>query len=283
MTHAHTRGTDARSASRRALQRGVKSLAASADFLQPERPGVVVLCYHRVGEHSDAREIDLPVDRFAAQMAEIASRATTLDTALDALDANDRSRPHDVVVTFDDGTVDFVDDALPVLVELRVPAVLYVATAHVDEQRSFPQGGRPLSWSALRDAHATGLVTIASHTHTHALLDRCARSKIVAELDRSIALIADHIGAAPAHFAYPKAVLGNAEAERAICARFRSAAIAGTRANRFGATNPFRLARSPIQRSDDMRWFRHKLNGGMRLEDDVRRIANRLRYAGATS
>ena len=30
-----------------------------------------------------------------------------------------------------------------------------------------------------------------------------------------------------------------------------------------------------------MRWFRPKVDGGMVLEDDVRRLVNRVRYAGA--
>jgi hypothetical protein len=86
-----------------------------------------------------------------------------------------------------------------------------------------------------------------------------------------------------AHFAYPKAVMGSAAADAAVRARFDSAAVAGTHANRYGATDPYRLARTPIQLSDGMRWFRRKVAGGMRFEDDVRRLVNRRRYAGATT
>ena len=42
-----------------------------------------------------------------------------------------------MVVTFDDGTGDFVDEAVPVLDRFEVLATLYVATRFVDEQRSF--------------------------------------------------------------------------------------------------------------------------------------------------
>jgi peptidoglycan/xylan/chitin deacetylase (PgdA/CDA1 family) len=186
-------------------------------------------------------------------------------------------------VTFDDGTADFVDEVLPVLVEHEVPAVLYVATAFVAEQRSFPDGGVPLSWSAIRDAASTGLVAIGSHTHAHILLDRVDASAAAADLDRSIELIAAEVGAPPCHFAYPKALGANTATARVVSERFESAAIAGTRPNRYGRTDPMRLARSPIQRSDGMRWFERKVNGGMAFEDDVRRVANRFRYAGATS
>ena len=64
-------------------------------------------------------------------------------------------------------------------------------------------------------------------------------------------------------------------------ARFQSAAIAGTRANPFRGTDPFLLTRSPIQVGDGMTWFRRKAEGGMRLEDELREVVNRRRYAGA--
>jgi peptidoglycan/xylan/chitin deacetylase (PgdA/CDA1 family) len=265
----------------------LKTLAAGADVLTPSTRGVVVLAYHRVGARTGAYEIDLPRPVFAAQMADIAPRATTLDDALAALARGathaDAHGPDPIVVTFDDGTVDFVEEALPVLVEYRVPAILYVATGLVDEGRPFPHGGRPLTWQAMREAVSTGLVTIGSHTHSHALLDRCAPEAVADELDRSIELIGAHIGTAPAHFAYPKALAGTPQATVAVARRFRSAALAGTRVNRFGATDPQRLARSPIQRSDGMYWFHRKARGGLGLEDGVRRAANRFRYAGATA
>ena len=74
-----------------------------------------------------------------------------------------------------------------------------------------------------------------------------------------------------------------AVANAAVRARFDSAAIAGTQVNPYGATDPYRLARSPIQVSDGMRWFRRKVTGGMRFEDDIRRLVNRKRYVDATT
>lgn len=265
------------------MAQAVKVAAAATDVLRPHQRGVVILGYHRVGRRSDL-SVDLPLNLFTDQMGELASsgRATTLDRALASLEPT--GDPQDqVVVTFDDGTADFVDIALPVLERFRIPATLYVATDFIDRRLPFPHEGMPLSWSALADAVATGLVTIGSHTHTHALLDRLPASDVMVELDRSRELICDRLGRDTNHFAYPKAVAGSALAERAVRERFTSAALAGTRMNRFGHTDPYRLARSPIQVSDGMRWFRRKLRGGMRLEDDLRRVANRRRYAGAVT
>jgi peptidoglycan/xylan/chitin deacetylase (PgdA/CDA1 family) len=262
----------------------VKAAAAAGDVVRKPALGLVVLIYHRVGRRTQV-EMDLPVEQFARQMRFLAEacRVVTLDEGL-RLVASPPPEPETVVaVTFDDGTADFAELAVPVLAASGIPVTLYVATHFVETGTEFPHGGQPLSWSALRDAASTGLVTVGSHTHRHALLDRAPPSEIADELDRSIDLIGERLGSAPAHFAYPKAIPGSPDAEAAVRARFRSAALAGMRPNRFGATDPFRLARSPIQVSDGTAWFVRKARGGMALEDMLRRGLNRRRYAGATT
>jgi peptidoglycan/xylan/chitin deacetylase (PgdA/CDA1 family) len=270
------------------LRRAVKSASAVVDTLNPPRPGVVVLIYHRVGGGSRL-EFDLPLNVFEAQAEALAAsgRVVPLGGALTRLaqpsgpDAASAEDP--VVVTFDDGTDDFVDRALPILERCRLPVTLYAATSFIDEGLPFPDDGRPVSWRGLADAHATGLVDVGSHTHGHRLLDRLPPAEVASELDRSIELIGQHVGQPPLDFAYPKAVPGSAAADRAVRERFRSAALAGTHANPLGTTDPYRLARSPIQRSDGMRWFERKVGGGMAMEDGLRRVLNRWRYAGATT
>ena len=155
-----------------ALQ-AVKWSAASADRIVRPPRGVVLLQYHRVGRRVPL-EIDLSPERFEEQMALLSDegRATTLDHALDVLDGTSVPQRDPVVVTFDDGTADFAELAVPALVRHEIPVTLYLATAFIEDQVSFPHNGAPLSWSAIRDLVATGLVTVGSHTHTHALLDQ---------------------------------------------------------------------------------------------------------------
>jgi peptidoglycan/xylan/chitin deacetylase (PgdA/CDA1 family) len=270
------------------VRRTVKVASATADRWRPAVPGVVVLLYHRVGGGS-ALEIDLDASRFDEQIAVIAAsqRAVALGTALDRLASSSPPVQSSVVVTFDDGTADFVEVALPILVRHQVPATLYVATAFVEEGLAFPGAGRPVSWSALRDACSTGLVDIGSHTHTHRLLDRTPPAEAAGELDRSIELIGSRLGRTAHDFAYPKAVPGSAEVVSLVRERFRSAALAGTRVNPYrtgdsaAGADVYRLSRSPIQVSDGMQFFERKLAGGMALEDSFRRALNRVRYARA--
>jgi peptidoglycan/xylan/chitin deacetylase (PgdA/CDA1 family) len=267
----------------------VKETAVLGDRVRPPVPGVVLLVYHRVGGGSDS-EIDLPASRFDEQMAWLSERkaATTIAAAIDELDrpappADGTEPVRPVVVTFDDGTADVVHVALPILVRHRVPAVFYLSTDFVDRGRPFPGEAPAMTWSAAADAISTGLVTVGSHTHTHALLDRVAPDVAADELDRSRALIADRLGVEAEHFAYPKAVLGPPAIEALVRQRFRSAALGGNRPNPYGRTDPFRLARSAVQRSDGMRFFEHKAAGGMALEERGRAALNRVRYRGRVS
>ena len=256
-------------------RRALKAVARFTDLLRGERPGLVVLCYHRVGAGTGS-EVDLAPAVFEEQLAVIAAsgRLCRLEEGLDRLGG---SGPADgVVVTFDDGTADFAEQVVPALVRHGVPATLYLATGLVGAP-----GAGALTWAALADACSTGLVSVGSHTHGHLLLDRADPHEAAVDLDRSIGAIGDHLGRPPLDFAYPKAVAPSAANEEAVRSRFRSAALAGTRPNPVGRTDPYRLARSPVQVADGMRYFDRKLAGGMALEDDLRRLVNRVRYAGA--
>lgn len=265
--------------------RTIKTLAAAGDRVRPPAAGVVVLIYHRVGGGSGT-EVDLSPRAFDEQMAWLAAtgRVVTLDAAIDLLagTAGGDGREDPVVVTFDDGTADLAEHAVPVLERHGVPATVYLATRFVDEGIAFPDDGTPLSWSAVKDMAATGLVTVGSHTHGHLLLDRLGAAEAADELDRSRQLIEDHVGAAAHHFAYPKAVAASPEVEPLVRERFRSAALGGNRPNPPGRTDVHRLSRSAVQVSDGNEFFVRKARGGMAFEDSIRRAVNRVRYRGAT-
>jgi peptidoglycan/xylan/chitin deacetylase (PgdA/CDA1 family) len=217
-------------------------------------------------------------------MARLSSSPGVIDigSGLEYLSGSGPTGDSPVVVTFDDGTADFVEVALPVLARYRVPAVLYLATDFIETGRSFPDAGRPTSWPALVDALSTGLVTIGSHTHSHLLLDRCDPDLAASDIARSVGVIEDRLGVRAEHFAYPKALLGSPDVQAIVRETFRSAAVAGTRPNPFAAYDPYRLFRSPVQVEDGLGFFSAKVRGGMALEDRLRRTVNRRRMAGAT-
>src|SRR5262245_19515527 len=124
-----------RGALRGSAAQAIKVLAAGADLVLPRGQGLTILIYHRVGGGS-ATQIDLTRGRFEEQVAELVAseRLVSLDAGLSRLAAGQLDdRP--VVLTFDDGTADWVDHALPVLHEHGAPATFYVATEFVEQRR----------------------------------------------------------------------------------------------------------------------------------------------------
>jgi peptidoglycan/xylan/chitin deacetylase (PgdA/CDA1 family) len=231
------------------VRKASKLAVAPAGVFTRRRVGdVVVLLYHRVGPGT--AEIELSATAFDAQLAYLRENehVMTLDAALAPASSGG------VVVTFDDGTVDFHGTVMPLLVRHRMPAVLYLATGLVAEE-----GGDGLTWGQVTDCVASGLVTIGSHTHSHADLSKTTEAAAGEEMRRSKDLIEDRLGVACEHFAYPWAV-GSPEADRAARRLFRSAALDAWRTNRAGRIDPYRLGRTPVLRSDGA-LFRAKARG----------------------
>ena len=270
-------------------RRSVKHAAELADLVRRPARGIVVLIYHRVGRRSSI-EVDLPEALFDEQMAVLAAsgRAVTLDAALELLaaPAPPATVAHGrdpVVVTFDDGTRDLAEVAAPDPGPPRLPATLYVATDFVDQARAVPRRRRGRcrgpSCGTCRPAGcgSSGRTPTPTRCSTASTGPRWTTSS-TARSSR----IGTETGVAPAHFAYPKA-LGRGQP------RPSGRCVVGSARRRWPAPGPtatatpipWRLARSPVQVSDGMRWFERKLAGGMGLEDALRRVVNRRRYAGA--
>jgi peptidoglycan/xylan/chitin deacetylase (PgdA/CDA1 family) len=253
-------------------RKAVKVASLPVGILRGRRArDVVILGYHRVGEGMS--EIDMPISTFTRQLDLLTSLGDvrSLDEAIRGGGA--------VVLTFDDGTRDFHDEVLPLLVERKLPALLYLATGMTEEPSTLGLGPG-LSWSMLRDAVATGFVAVGSHTHSHVNLARASASEAEAEMRRSKELIEDRLGTACRHFAYPWGVGSHAAA--AISRRlFETAALDAWRTNRWGAIDPHRLGRTPILRSDGTAFFRMKVRGWLDLERVAYRAMGRGPWAHA--
>jgi peptidoglycan/xylan/chitin deacetylase (PgdA/CDA1 family) len=236
------------------VRKGIKAIALAGGVFRPMRAGdLSILVYHRVGAGDG--EISLTARSFDRQLSWLAASGdvVTLDAALG-------QRLGGIVITFDDGYRDFVDVAVPLLVLHGMPAVLYLATSLVSSH-----GPDRLRWEDLRDAAATGLVEIGSHTHGHVDLSRAGEREAEEEMRRSKELIEDQLGRACRHFAYPWAV-GSAPADRVARRLFGSAALDAWHLNRAGSIDPFRLGRGPVLRSDGSVFFRAKARGKLDAE-----------------
>jgi peptidoglycan/xylan/chitin deacetylase (PgdA/CDA1 family) len=119
----------------------------------------------------------------------------------------------------------------------------------------------------------SGLCTVANHTLTHVRPGELS----VAEIDGCSAVIEQHVGQVPRHFAYPWGIEVPAR-RAAIAARFRSAVTGRVGRNQPDADR-LALRRVPVRQSDPIAFFAAKLDGALvpeRTYDMIVRSARRL-------
>jgi len=114
----------------------------------------------------------------------------------------------------------------------------------------------------------SGLMTVGAHTHSHVDVRSLESDAITRELEVCNQLIQERLGVAPRHFAYPWGYW-SASAEALVRERYETAALAAV--SSIGVdTDPYRLPRIPIQRSDGMAFFKRKIQSGLRAEEWLR-------------
>lgn len=173
-----------------------------------------ILMYHRVGDFPQrmpshrAQYCDLP--RFKAQMSmlrQLGYNVVSLDAAVAALRGEARLPSRSVVLTFDDGYVDFLEHAAPVLLAHGYPATVYAVAGLLGQANAWvaPEGltQAPLmNVAQLREVHAMGF-SIGSHTVTHPRLATLETPRIVEELGASKRMLEDVLGGCVEHLCYP--------------------------------------------------------------------------------
>jgi len=174
-----------------------------------------ILMYHwfRSGDRpstSRSPQLELTPEQFERQMAllrESGFESVSLGRAL-GLDDKAPLPQRPVVLTFDDGTLDFWEHARPILDAHGFSATLFVVTGHVGGHSSWDRDlgepDRPLmSWNQIRELHEAGY-EIGSHTHNHRSLTDLTDLEVRHELERSRDKLQTELGCAPRFVAYPR-------------------------------------------------------------------------------
>jgi peptidoglycan/xylan/chitin deacetylase (PgdA/CDA1 family) len=263
-------------------KRGVKlALLPAAAARRERRPGLSVLIYHRVGAGMQA-EMDVPARVFERQLDLLRDRfrVVRLREGLEGLEAG-ALRDDAVAVTFDDGYADVFERAWPALLAREIPSTLFIATGFLDGatgppispgvERPHDEPARPLTWDAVSEMAATGLVDVGSHTVTHPDFDAIDADRARRELADSKATIRSRTGVEPDLFAYPRAVVGHEELVRA---HYRWALGGEGAKNVRDRLDAVRVQRTPVRRSDGVFFLKRRLSGAAPLED---RLYARLR------
>lgn len=159
---------------------------------------VPVLMYHRVELSDRGSGVYVRPENFEKQMEFLKVHryhVMPLETLVRELKAGHRIPPRSVAITFDDGTLDNIKNAFPVLKKMGFPAVVFMITENI---------GRP-GWLSEEDLKILdeGGVSIGSHTLSHAFLPELSFSQVQEEIAGSKKILEGILGHEVALFSYP--------------------------------------------------------------------------------
>jgi peptidoglycan/xylan/chitin deacetylase (PgdA/CDA1 family) len=164
-----------------------------------------ILTYHSIDGSGSPISIDsVTFDRHVSWLASGRVRVTTIEELMKLPDGDDA-----VAMTFDDGFVNFRDEAAPRLLHHGFPVTLFVVAARVGGTNSWDAAPRRISpalplldWPALVRLQEQG-VTLGGHSLTHRSLPDLSSDELETEVRGCADQIEAHTGRRPSIFAYP--------------------------------------------------------------------------------
>jgi len=231
----------------------------------PDIP-VPVLMYHSVSDAPAAgtRALSVRPAMFAAQLRYLRRQGFSGLTFGELCQRRRSGQPlpaRPIVLTFDDGYADLIEEAVPIMIEQGFPATVFVTTGWLGGMARYAAGtplDRTLSWGQLAELSSAG-VEIAAHSHSHPQLDQISEPRLRVELARSRRLLEDRLGHAVCSLAYPYGY--SSKRVRAVAREigYRQAAVVAN-AVAPSACDPFRVPRLTIRRSTSLAVFARVVN-----------------------
>lgn len=244
------------------VKSAVKNLASAAGSVIPAASGSRILMYHSVGRRD--HEMNVSPEDFLEQMTWLAGHCTPISLR-DAMEG----RPG-VAVTFDDGYLDNLTEAAPILQDFGIPATVYVVAGRLGgflDHDAPEEAARLMTWDQVRELETTG-ITIGAHTLTHARLSKCSESEQRDEIVGCARLMEDQLQHSIESFAYPFGTSADFnEYSRGLVreAGFLCACSARYGVNVPDGIDPWALRRIWVDRTDSMVVFRRKVLGHLDL------------------
>ena len=255
-----------------------------ADVYGYLNPGMRVLMYHRVRTASTFDQLSVTPARFAEQIEFVAKRRVVrLSDVATQLATGDRDPC--VAITFDDGYLDNLTHALPILERFKVPATIFVTTTFCDQTARhgrYPEESNRLhlTWDEVRQLAAHPLIDIGSHTRTHPFLSRVSEAQATVEIAQSRAELETRLQKTVDLFCYPSGDLGAREIRLVRQAGYRAAVTVAPGLNR-PSTSPFAIRRTEVTDKDDVRTMADKLSGAYDLPHHLLHWRRERRFRSA--
>lgn len=244
--------------------------------------GPSILMYHSIADSSD-EPFTVSVADFRQQLSwltENGFEVVSLSFLFNAIQA----RNYDVlckkvVITFDDGYKDFVTNALPILLDHKAAATVFLVTDMMGGRTSWNESGpdvRLMTEDEVRFIKSRG-IGLGSHSVTHANLLRVHKRDLQRQLKESFDSLT-RLGESFYAFAYPWGQWSPEVVEAVRSAGYECAVAAGGQLQ-LSEVNPYLLPRITMRQDLNLKRFRSLLTrtpAEMELRKRIRNVLNKL-------
>lgn len=245
-----------------AVKQGAKAVIWAAAWPFPSRcPGSRILTYHSVGIRN--HEMNVAPDAFRSQMEWLVANHPVIPLSKAA------GGTPGVAITFDDGYRDVLQNAVPVLKKLGLPATIFIVSASIGgvlDHDIDPTTSALMNRDEIKTAQAMGM-EIGAHGLTHTRLAQLQEDDQHREIAECRRILEEVLGHPPQAFAYPYGAetdYSNITMRLVENCGFRYAV-----SNRYGA-NPHGADRLALRRiwidaTDTLAMFKAKVTGRLDL------------------
>ncbi len=239
-------------------------------FLIPETKGIPVLMYHKI-DPSVQDMLTVSVEQFESHLKYLRQnnyQPITTKELINFLENKTALPQNSVLITFDDGYVNNLELAYPLLQKYKMKATIFLPTAYLGGISSWYEGGADLMNYEQLKSMDSGIIEFGLHSHKHPNFKHLDLEQMREELLTNQQILVQN-GIVFSHtFAYPyggrpkKKVASKAMkmmfAEIGIKTAFRI----GNKVNSFKPKDIFELKRIDIQGNDSFWTFKTKLKKG---------------------
>ena len=242
-----------------ALYRTIGETSSVLGFVANGDTALRVLMYHKVNDIPD-NPTTVPVSRFdeqLAQLGELGYEVVGIDAVLDYYTHGAPLPAGAVLITFDDGYRDIIENALPVLQKYGYPAVIFVPVAFMGDAMPLPHEmhliergvhNPTLDWGLVRALDEAG-VRVESHGIAHRPLAEVSLDEAVREIAVSKLKLEEQLGRPVRAYAYVKGSEAHFHPVHESLLKQAGYDIAFTSISRGNgaAADPFRLGRYNVE------------------------------------
>ena len=229
----------------------------------------IILMYHSVVKNDSVDPYGISIKDFNEQISwlddqgyQFVSLANLVESIRDGIYGKGSKQ---VVLTFDDGYRDFLDQAVPVLVQRRLPATVFLVTDMLGKTADWSSASNQtqlMTEEEVRQIKIDG-ISLGSHTLTHTDITTLNEDELERQLVASRIKLAD-FGETFHAFSYPWGKYTDREVIAVQMAGYQCAvAIEGLLS--YSNTDPFRLGRITICRDMGLNAFRRIISRSTRL------------------